>query len=302
MQAGLTYNVNDNLKIDFSCRYLNLGSPQTAVVQCQNTAVLSGRLLHVAWTSPRRISASACAGCSRPAADLDLRRWGSRLSPRSRNMPRSRNTSRRSRNTLRFRRRNMSRRRPSNTCRCSRRCRAAADSFRANSFRDMPGRAARAKRMKERPMRWVFCFAMVVGDGVAGSRRRLRSSDPARHRGRTRLAVMTVGPATFTRWSGFYLGGEFSYSNANANFSNATRPLMAFSLATTRRSKTKRIHRYWRCSAEGAPIAAGYRRLCRLQYAVAGPDHRRRGDLHAHQLQHHRRRPPAVARSPSRQR
>ena len=37
MQAGLTYNVNDNLKVDFSWRYLNLGSPQTAVVQCQNT-------------------------------------------------------------------------------------------------------------------------------------------------------------------------------------------------------------------------------------------------------------------------
>jgi opacity protein-like surface antigen len=35
--AGLTYNVNDNLKVDLSWRYLNLGSPQTAVVQCQNT-------------------------------------------------------------------------------------------------------------------------------------------------------------------------------------------------------------------------------------------------------------------------
>src|SRR5271169_1935769 len=37
-QPGLTYNVNNNLKIDFSWRYLNLGLPQTAVVQCQNTA------------------------------------------------------------------------------------------------------------------------------------------------------------------------------------------------------------------------------------------------------------------------
>ena len=37
MQAGLTYNVNNNLKIDFSWRYLSLGSPQTAIVQCQNT-------------------------------------------------------------------------------------------------------------------------------------------------------------------------------------------------------------------------------------------------------------------------
>ena len=37
MQAGLTYNVSNNLKIDFSWRYLSLGSPQTAIVQCQNT-------------------------------------------------------------------------------------------------------------------------------------------------------------------------------------------------------------------------------------------------------------------------
>ena len=42
VQAGLTYNVNDNLKIDFSYRFLNLGSPQTAVVQCQNTTSCPG--------------------------------------------------------------------------------------------------------------------------------------------------------------------------------------------------------------------------------------------------------------------
>jgi opacity protein-like surface antigen len=37
VQAGLTYNVSNNLKIDFNYRFLSLGSPQTAVVQCQNT-------------------------------------------------------------------------------------------------------------------------------------------------------------------------------------------------------------------------------------------------------------------------
>jgi opacity protein-like surface antigen len=40
--AGLTYNVNDNLKVDFSWRFLNMGSPQTAVVFCQNTAACPG--------------------------------------------------------------------------------------------------------------------------------------------------------------------------------------------------------------------------------------------------------------------
>jgi opacity protein-like surface antigen len=38
IQAGVTYNVNNNFKIDLSWRYLSLGSPISAVVQCQNTA------------------------------------------------------------------------------------------------------------------------------------------------------------------------------------------------------------------------------------------------------------------------
>lgn len=42
IQAGLTYNVNNNLKIDFSWRYLSLGSPISAVVQCQNTSACPG--------------------------------------------------------------------------------------------------------------------------------------------------------------------------------------------------------------------------------------------------------------------
>lgn len=37
---------------------------------------------------------------------------------------------------------------------------------------------------------------------------------------------LTVGPATFTRWSGFYVGGQFGYSDANADFSGATLPLL----------------------------------------------------------------------------
>ena len=42
--AGLTYNVNDNLKIDLSWRFLNLGSPETAVVHCQNTPACPGAI------------------------------------------------------------------------------------------------------------------------------------------------------------------------------------------------------------------------------------------------------------------
>ena len=42
--------------------------------------------------------------------------------------------------------------------------------------------------------------------------------------------VTTVGPATFTRWSGFYFGGQVSYGEANADFSGATEPLVSYSL------------------------------------------------------------------------
>ncbi len=42
-----------------------------------------------------------------------------------------------------------------------------------------------------------------------------------------------VGPATFTRWSGFYVGGQFGYTNGNAAFSNATPPGIGYALRET---------------------------------------------------------------------
>jgi outer membrane immunogenic protein len=36
-----------------------------------------------------------------------------------------------------------------------------------------------------------------------------------------------VGPATFTRWSGFYLGGQIGYSNASADFGSSTQQPLA---------------------------------------------------------------------------
>ena len=42
--------------------------------------------------------------------------------------------------------------------------------------------------------------------------------------------VLTVGPATFTRWSGFYFGGDVSLGSATSDFSTATRPLVQLSL------------------------------------------------------------------------
>jgi outer membrane immunogenic protein len=45
--------------------------------------------------------------------------------------------------------------------------------------------------------------------------------------------VVTVGPATFTRWSGFYFGGDVSYNNANVDFTSATAPLITLALQGT---------------------------------------------------------------------
>jgi hypothetical protein len=45
--------------------------------------------------------------------------------------------------------------------------------------------------------------------------------------------VWTVGPATFTRWSGFYFGGDFSFNNGTTNFSTATAPGIQFALQNT---------------------------------------------------------------------
>jgi len=42
--------------------------------------------------------------------------------------------------------------------------------------------------------------------------------------------VLSVGPATFTRWSGFYFGGNISLGSATSDFSTATRPLVQSSL------------------------------------------------------------------------
>jgi opacity protein-like surface antigen len=42
VQAGLTYNVSNTFKVDFNWRYLNMGSPVSAVVNCQNTSPCPG--------------------------------------------------------------------------------------------------------------------------------------------------------------------------------------------------------------------------------------------------------------------
>jgi outer membrane immunogenic protein len=85
--------------------------------------------------------------------------------------------------------------------------------------------------MKERPMRWVFCLAMILGTAMPALAADydlpiLRGSEPP-------APVVTVGPATFTRWSGFYVGGDASYNNATTDFGQATAPGVEFALQGT---------------------------------------------------------------------
>jgi outer membrane immunogenic protein len=79
--------------------------------------------------------------------------------------------------------------------------------------------------MKGRPMRWQYCALILLG---------LASPAAAADLDSTFLrGSETVGPGTFTRWSGFYIGGEVGYGNANADFGQATAPGIAYSLRNT---------------------------------------------------------------------
>ena len=86
--------------------------------------------------------------------------------------------------------------------------------------------------MKERPMRWVFCLLMLFG---MTSSALAADYDLPILRGSSQppAPVVTVGPATFTRWSGLYFGGDVSYNNATTDFGQATAPGVEFALQGT---------------------------------------------------------------------
>jgi outer membrane immunogenic protein len=74
-------------------------------------------------------------------------------------------------------------------------------------------------------MRWVFWALVVLSFAPPAAAANLDLGVPA--------GPLTVGPATFTRWSGFYFGGQVGWGNANADFSGATKSLVAFALRNT---------------------------------------------------------------------
>jgi len=73
-------------------------------------------------------------------------------------------------------------------------------------------------------MRRVFCALLVLGLASPA----LADDDYPFLR-----SALTVGPATFTKWSGFYFGGQLGYAESNVDFTSATRPLVSYSLRNT---------------------------------------------------------------------
>jgi opacity protein-like surface antigen len=73
-------------------------------------------------------------------------------------------------------------------------------------------------------MRWVLRAVFLIA---------LAPSAAAADLDVLRGSQIPVGPARFTRWEGFYAGGQFNFSSSNVDFSKATQPLIADSLQQT---------------------------------------------------------------------
>ena len=131
-------------------------------------------------------------------------------------------------------------------------------------------------------MRWMFYMLLILG---MASPALAADYDLPILRGSSQppAPVVTVGPATFTRWSGFYVGGDVSYNNANVDFTNATAPL--HNIGPARHAGGATIHAF--------PITGNWQRFFQrigrwrfswLQYSMARSYPWRRSELHAHEL------------------
>lgn len=108
---------------------------------------------------------------------------------------------------------------------------------------DDDGRYVGANAMKGRPMRRVFCALLIFGTRVPGALVLAAPISGALIFGLLSPACaqdfpilrgsQTVGPATFTRWSGFYFGGQLGLTNGNANFSTSTSGTVSYVLRET---------------------------------------------------------------------
>jgi outer membrane immunogenic protein len=89
--------------------------------------------------------------------------------------------------------------------------------------------------MSERPMRWALLAMLSVGiaSPALASDYDLPNVPVLRGSAQPPAPLYSVGPATFTRWSGFYVGGDFSFNDGTSNFASATAPGVEFALQNT---------------------------------------------------------------------
>jgi hypothetical protein len=114
-------------------------------------------------------------------------------------------------------------------------------------------------RMKERAMRWVSAILLILLliSGMASPALAADYDLPIlRGSSQPPAPVVTVGPATFTRWSGFYFGGDVSLGSATSDFSTTTRPLVQFSLQHTTVETNDRPSDF-QILSRGSAVAAG---------------------------------------------
>jgi outer membrane immunogenic protein len=101
---------------------------------------------------------------------------------------------------------------------------------------------------RARLMRWVICAAFLFAlapSAFADDLDMLRGSQ-------------TVGPATFTRWSGFYAGGQFGYSSGNVDFSKATQPLIGSSMQNTGLVNIAQVNQWTVLNSNSNAAATGF--------------------------------------------
>ncbi len=120
-------------------------------------------------------------------------------------------------------------------------------------------------------MRWVVGAVVVLGlaspSAFAADFDILRGSEP-------------VGPARYTNWSGFYVGGQGTYaSGGSAEFrqGNGTADLLP---ASQHRCRTDFNISAWQVLGKSDSTTTGIWRIRRLQFSMGQPDSGRRGELH----------------------
>src|SRR5271170_463727 len=103
-------------------------------------------------------------------------------------------------------------------------------------------------RRRTPPMRRVICCTLALlalpPCALAGDYD-LRGAEPV------------VGPAPFTRWDGFYAGGQVGYTSSVVSFSNAARNDLAFLLGDTAIEQDQHISS-WPVLTSRHPASAAY--------------------------------------------